>query len=224
MYKRILSSLFLSLVFSAVALADSGAFSVSPTRGISSWLLYEMKPGDVMEDSVVLRNQDIKVQTYKLFAVDEQAKDASDKSEGFSLVNSDSEQKSIGKWVIISEKMVTLQPGENRKVSFSLKLPSDVTKEITYSGAIVMAAIAGTANNEVPTDSKNLSIATQVGLRMYVKATDNPQLTETTQPAPDVIRNVSNENNTNETPILPYILAGAGIIIIVLTYKLMKKS
>ena len=177
-------SIFIFAMFLALpllAVAEGSMFSLSPSRGTSSWLMYEMKPGDTMDDAVVISNLGTEEITLQLYPVDEE-KASNASAESFALSSLDKEQTTIGKWIKLNESEVTLKSGEKKNVSFTLSLPANVQKEVTYAGGIVAtAAVKSSTDTSGKKNAQVINIATRSGLRVYLKATDTPKLTATTQ-------------------------------------------
>lgn len=154
-------------------------FSISPPRGAADRLLYEMKPGDTREDGVILLNSGSEKRTFSLYAVDDTKKSTTDDS--IFLSSSDAEQNAIGKWVSVKSP-VTIEAGEKMLVPFTIRLPETAEKEVTYRGGIVASEVApeDTSAN-ASGGSVSVQVSTQVALYIHIKATDTPQLTETTR-------------------------------------------
>lgn len=182
--KIFLALLFLSLFAIQVSVfAQDGAFSIGASHGRSSWLLYEIKPGEAYTDTVKISNLGSQDQEYRLF-VSDRVENKDPASEAFLLTSEDSEQKYLGKWLSLREKSVMLKAGETRKVEFTVLAPQDAEKEKTYVGGITMVPVIRRIDLPGSDNKQTLNLATQVSARVYVKVTDNPQLTLTTTPEP----------------------------------------
>lgn len=173
-----MKKIFLLLaLFSILVIPFTGsAQTIGPARGSSSWLLYELEPGDSIEDAVVVRNIGKVEQSYVLYGVDAREEGAS-----FLPESEKNEQTMVGKWIFIPESKVTLAPGESKNVAFTLTMSPEAEKGKTYTGAIVLAPVTeATDTDGNNNESATIQIQTRIAVRLYVKATENPQLTATT--------------------------------------------
>lgn len=202
-----LSALFLS--YGAMASANGNGFSISPSRGTSSRLLYEIKPGEKITDTIRITNNETVEKTFSIFAADKQASDA--KSESFILKGQNEVQKEVGLWTKIGQNQLQLKGGESKNVEFTLEIPADTKKEITYEGGIVLAESSDKKAAVGGANSSNVSVLSQVGARLYVKVTDNPQLTDTTS-APKAEKTPDEATNSKSTGNI--IIIATGLIII----------
>ena len=214
MFKKTYASLvLLLLIMPTVVLAASDAFSIAPGRGKSSWLLYEMKRGDSMKDSVVVVNLAQTQKTFTIQALDEGVV-SNPTPTSFAMSNPLDEQKTIGQWVTLDQTEVTLEPNEKKRIGFTLTLPSDIENEKQYRGAIAISPAEKSAVEGGDGNSNKVSVATRVGVRLYVKATDKPGLTETTSaPIKEEVMEAegSEEAETSEEESsnnLPYVVIG----------------
>ncbi len=215
----------LFLMLPLLVAAEGSMFSVSPSRGTSSWLMYEIKPGDNMNDAVVITNSGTEEITLQLYPIDEEKIDNASK-DAFALSSLDKEQKTIGKWIKLGESEVTLKAGEKKNVSFTLSLPADVQKEVTYAGGIVATPVvksetdaSGKKNQQV------VNITTRSGLRVYLKATDSPKLTATTQPAEDKTTSNAGATTTGSSYMnIIFIVIGALVVIVIAVLIFRKKK
>ena len=216
----------LFLMLPLLVAAEGSMFSVSPSRGTSSWLMYEIKPGDNMNDAVVITNSGTEEITLQLYPIDEEKIDNASK-DAFALSSLDKEQKTIGKWIKLGESEVTLKAGEKKNVSFTLSLPADVQKEVTYAGGIVATPVvksetdaSGKKNQQV------VNITTRSGLRVYLKATDSPKLTATTQPTETKSASESSGATTagNSYMNIIFIVIGALVVIVIAVLIFRKKK
>lgn len=219
--KRILSLLVLSIFvtsYGITAIASENGYVINPSRGTSSKLLYELKPGGEMIDSVKISNGGKEDKTFSLFVTDK-IENADPKSEVFLLSGKGEVQKGVGLWTKLDKTEVTLKAGESKNIEFTLRIPSDVKNETAYEGAVVMAEIpkAKKEQNVAGKDTNSVNIMSQVGLRLYVKVTDNPQLTDTTgspkaEKTPDE-KESKNSNNMIFALLGILIIAAIGYII-----------
>lgn len=223
--KKVLTLVALGALFishAAIVSAEGGGFSISPTRGTSSRLIYQIKPGESMTDTVRITNYEAVEKTFSIFAVDKNKAGSNVKSESFVLKGKTDVQEDIGLWTKLSMDQVTLKGGESKNIEFTLNMPSSTPKEVTYEGGIVFVEIP---NADIKTASGSKAITTQVNImsqvavRLYVTATDNPQLTETTQglkveASKDAGADVANPSSNMPMIVLGLLtLTGIGFII-----------
>jgi hypothetical protein len=121
---------------------------------------YAVDPGTQISDYVAVSNQGSTPQTFTLYATD----GINEFSTGaFSLLPSSSPPKDSGSWVKLSQPSVTLQPGIQSRIPFTMLVPSDATPGDHTAG--IVASIT-----QKSTDKKGKSIVLEerVGARIYL--------------------------------------------------------
>ena len=135
-----------------------------------SWFRYYQYPGKTIKDSLVLRNIGTEEETVKLYATDANVNQAG----SFSPKMEDEEQQGIGKWLILSEKEVTLAPSESREISFEIHLPQSIAPG-QYFGSIINEQLTenlcdnSVTANDLPVNCPgDIQVKTRTGNRIYL--------------------------------------------------------
>ncbi|KIL40123.1 hypothetical protein SD70_15720 [Gordoniibacillus kamchatkensis] len=153
----------MALPAAAISGAETNSIGILPLSG--DWLVYKSKPGEQINDTVVVHNPTDQTVTVKLYPVDAYTTTQG----GFALQNETSPRKQVGQWVELSDSLVTLKPGENRKVTFRMRVPEQLLPG-EYAGGII-AELPPRSSNVVGSDQKKnvqLSIVERVGVRIYL--------------------------------------------------------
>ena len=160
--KKILFSLavfvFSVTVVKAASFGGLGIYPANPNPDIplsGSWLIYNLVPGEEKTDTVIVQNTSEETMSAKIYAVDA----TTTRDGAFALLNDSDPRKDIGSWVEIPVKEITLAPGENRQINFTMKVPSGA-KTGSHLGGIVLE------NMEV-SEGKGVDVVTRVGVRIY---------------------------------------------------------
>jgi len=128
-------------------------------------LIYELKPGETVHDTLVLQNKDNFINKLFIYAVDNKGTDGK-----YDLKNSDeaNTNKLVGTWVALPATTVALQPLETQIMPINITVPQD-TPLGDYVGGIAL-------EKRVPAkDYANVIIASRVTVKVNIKVTDNPQ-------------------------------------------------
>jgi LPXTG-motif cell wall-anchored protein len=105
----------------AVAMTPAPGSSLAP-HGDAHYFVLKAKPGDTIEQKVRITNPNKHADTVNLEAVDGSTADET----GAKYGPPGSPKATTGRWVAVSTPQITLQPGEQRDVSFSVHVPSDL--------------------------------------------------------------------------------------------------
>lgn len=174
---KIIFSLLIVMGFLGfAAIVYAGNFSISPANPSTDtgWFVYEIRPGDSLNDEVVVKNLSDKESKLEIYSVDREESDSS--GEGFSPKSKDAERLYVGKWITLGKNLITLAPNAEEKIRFTIKIPSD-TAQKDYAGAIIVQEeIADKSDIKSTKDQQLITVATRGGVRMYVKVTDNPRI------------------------------------------------
>ncbi len=135
-----LFALLLSALFSSHALASAGgaAFSLRPVKfdpdrpATQSYFIYDPSAGQQFEDSVRLLNSGSETGTVRLYPVDA----ATGRTSGVVYLSAEDARDQVGSWISLSESEITLAPGEERIVPFTVAVPADATPG-QYVGGLV---------------------------------------------------------------------------------------
>ncbi len=93
--------------------------------------------------------------------------DGTQSSQGtFALTTLATGQKYIGQWIKFEEPYLTLQPGETRKIPFTVKIPANIAPG-TYNGGI--AAETGNFSETGEKNSRAVTISSRIVVKLFVK-------------------------------------------------------
>jgi hypothetical protein len=156
-----------------LALGNSMIVSTVKTPDIYSnnlsWFRYYQYPGTTVKDSLILRNIGEHEETVRLYAADATVNQAG----SFTPKLESEEQNGIGLWSTLSDKEVTLEPGESIEIPFSIEIPLGIAPG-QYFGSIINEQVnTGTCPNGLLTNGNgecpgNIQIKTRTGNRIYL--------------------------------------------------------
>jgi LysM repeat protein len=135
-----------------------------PNNPVSrSWFLYNVDPGQVIQDAAEVQNTGtapvtLKVEGLDAFLLDDGA---------FALTDSEDTNKEVGTWIALSEKRVTLQPGERKEIPFTLTVPKDAEVGDHVAGLAVYRD-TDTPETTFQSGGASVGISTRVGARIYL--------------------------------------------------------
>lgn len=158
-----LLSIFIYIPKSSHALTTGGigAYPAHPDPNIKfsqSWFIYSLDLGESKEDAILLNNTTNEEQTVKLYPVD-----AIPSNQGnFALEAENALANGIGAWIQLSEKIITLRPGEQREIPFTIAIPINTDVGEHAGGIIIQKAKPGEVEG-----SGGASIVTRIGVRVY---------------------------------------------------------
>lgn len=147
--------------FSLVQATSFGGLGIRPANSdpanplTESWFVYNLLPGETKSDACVVSNTSDKVMTAKLYPVD--GTTTSDGS--FALLEEKQDRKDVGAWLQLVQNQITLNPGEEKIVSFTIALPPDTTVGDHLGGIIL--------ENLDVSKGKGVNVVTRVGVRIY---------------------------------------------------------
>lgn len=156
------------LVQATAASGDAAAFGLRPARSdparpaTRSYFVLEATPGRTIEDEVVVRNSGATAGTVRLFAVDA----LTGQSGGSTFPAETDPRRDVGSWINISRAELTLQPGEEQTVGFTVTIPADATAGEHLGGLVALnTAIKQGAPGTLRIDTQNRMVtAVQVNL------------------------------------------------------------
>lgn len=118
----------------------------------------EIEPGAVIEDAArILNTGSQKAETYELGAFDA----VYTQDGAFSFINDENNNKDLGGWITLSKKEVTVAPGNQVIVPFTIKVPEDA--EPGDHAAAIAVKLKDTRQNV-----GGMKIVTRVGCRVYL--------------------------------------------------------
>ena len=132
---------------------------VATTAGPRSRFEYEIDPGTQIQDAVVIANRGETPADFVIYATDA----VNDPETGaFGLLPSDVDPSDAGSWVTAASEAITLQPGTEATVPFSIVVPSDATPGDHVAG--IVAAVL----TEGEQDGAAVLLEQRVGARIYL--------------------------------------------------------
>ncbi|HCW32640.1 MAG: hypothetical protein UT36_C0001G0202 [Candidatus Peregrinibacteria bacterium GW2011_GWF2_39_17] len=137
---------------------------IMPIDPAQSWFVYNLDPGKVLNDKVLITNNSDKIQKVKIIPVDAEAT-----SSGlFALKSKQSAQIGVGGWITINDPIFSLGPKEHKTCLFTINIPKD-TPPGDYAGGLIVIPYDDEVNVE-DTSKKGTGISTviNVGVRVYV--------------------------------------------------------
>jgi len=120
-----------------------------------AYFIYNLVSAEEKNDVVVIRNTSNTSLAAKIYAVD--GTTTADGS--FTLEGANKEKKGLGKWITLPISEITVGPGEEKRVDFSIKIPVDASVG-DYTGGIILE------NLDVQ-KGKGVNVVTRVGVRIY---------------------------------------------------------
>jgi len=157
------------LSFSAVALATNGEgftiVSANPNTINPRRFIFEVKPGQSVEDFVEIQNMSESEETFLLYGADPTFSAQGTPAYKTRQAGGNGE----GKWILFDETEVKMAPNEKRIVRFTLRVPETAAKG-DYRAGIAMEKAARPSAAQ-----PGISIATRIILHAEIKVTDNPR-------------------------------------------------
>lgn len=138
-----------------------------PYSGNQSWFRYYESPGNVVKDSLILRNLGDQPITIKIYATDATANQAG----SFSLKMDGEEQKGIGAWTQISKSEATLLPNQSEEIPFQINIPKELSPGQYFGGIVneeITAGPCGPYQQVSGFCQGNIQIKTRSGNRVYL--------------------------------------------------------
>lgn len=149
---------FLASRVNAASFGGIGVRPANPDAGnplTESWFIYNLLPGEVKEDGVIISNTSDKEVRVKVYPVD-----GTTTADGaFALLSEKEERKSVGSWVKLDRNEVTVEPGGEKTVKFTISIPSGAAVGDHLGGIVI-------ENMEVG-KGKGVNVVTRVGARIY---------------------------------------------------------
>ncbi len=151
-------SLTVSNVAKAISFKGIGilpAFSNAKIPFSDSWFIYNLLPEEIKNDTVLITNGLDETVKLKIYAVD-----ATTTADGaLALMSEVDERTGIGAWTKLSQSTITLGPHEEKKVNFTITMPSNVAPG-DYLGGIIIENVKLQKN-------ETINIKTRIGVRIY---------------------------------------------------------
>ncbi len=133
-----------------------------------SWFIYSIPAGVTKNDSVTVVNNEKQQIIVKVYAEDS----IKDNNGNFTLAAQDAVKTGVGSWVKMSVSEVTLNPGEHKKIPFTITIPSNAAIG-DHSGGIVfqMAPQKSTTDKGMA-----INVVSRIGVRIYETVPSADQL------------------------------------------------
>ncbi len=126
----------------------------------SEWFIYNLAPGESVEDELLVRNTTREEVTVKLYPADYVASTDS----GFALEQEVEVRDAVGAWVQLSEELITLPAMSEARVAFTLTVPQDPNLDVgEHMGGILIQEV-----NQSDNDMGGLQLLVRTGVRIYV--------------------------------------------------------
>lgn len=140
------------------------AWAVEPGGdGERSWFVYQLRPGQTLQDTVAIENPTDEALTFDLYPVD--AFNTEDVG-AFALEEADQETDDVGAWIDVEPRRLTVDAGRRVEVPFSVTVPSDASPG-DHAGGLVAANTE--VEDVVTVDGATLSLKRRIGARIYVR-------------------------------------------------------
>lgn len=166
--------LFAISLWATPALADeheqgSASFGLRPVRydpnrpETESYFVYDAVPGQVIHDEMLLINQGTEAGTARLYPVDA----TTGQTSGTVFLSQADPRTRAGAWLDITEAEVTLQPGEQRVIPFTVTIPQDARDGQHVAGLVAedVALRSGAQEGALQVKIQNRTVvAVQVNL------------------------------------------------------------
>ena len=123
-----------------------------------SIFVYTLEPGTTKNDGVLLVNNTDKEKTLMVYAVDSVVSSGG----AFACRQMNEPKKDVGRWISLSKSEVTLQPGKNEIVPFTIKVPKEASVG-EHNGCIIIQE-----KKEKKENQKGMVLTFRTGLRVAV--------------------------------------------------------
>lgn len=141
------------------ARADDISWGINPGgEEQRSSFSYELEPGDSVDDSFQITNYGVKPLELSVYGADGQTS----ANGALELLPASEPSQAVGAWISVSESKLTLDPGEEADVAFTLSIPED-TAPGDYVGGMISSYIDSSAGTAVAVDQR---LATQLALHV----------------------------------------------------------
>ena len=164
--KPFLPFIFALVLPSFVWAADFGGVGGKPAHPdpenalSAQWFIYNLAPGESVEDELLVRNTTNEEVTVKLYPADYvQSTDG-----GFALEQEVEPKDEVGAWIKLSEELVTLPAMSEATVAFTLTVPNDPSLDVgEHMGGILIQEVDQSDNG-----MGGLQLLVRTGVRVYV--------------------------------------------------------
>lgn len=124
-------------------------------------LAYSVGPGTEIKDFIAVSNSGKSTQSFQLYATDA----TNDLETGaFSLLAHSTKASDSGSWIKVSESSITLEPGHQARIPFTMLVPSDASPGDHTSGIVASVIKASTSKT-----GQVITLEQRVGARVYLR-------------------------------------------------------
>lgn len=155
----------MTLSVSTATAADSTNYGIRPADAADHFQM-ELAPGAASKQTAVVSNLSDKRTTFKIYPADALTTEQG----GFALRSREEPQSGIGRWASLAIKTVTLNPGQEKEVTFHVAVPGNASPG-DYAGGIIIEAPPreGTPSEIGDQTAVQLNVVERVGVRVYLK-------------------------------------------------------
>lgn len=124
------------------------------------WFIYNMKPGETKQDAVIVSNNTDEKATIMVYPADS----TSSTDGGFALEQYVESRDFVGSWIKLGKEQVTLEPGAQESVPFTITVPNDPKLDVgEHTGGILIQKV-----NQKPVEQGGMQLLMRSGVRVYV--------------------------------------------------------
>lgn len=123
-------------------------------------LSYQVDPGSVVNDSVIVYNLGNTKMDFRLYATDAFNNDDGE----FDLLAGDQVPVDAGSWVTLAQEGIVLDPGQQATIPITISVPVDATPG-DHVGAVVASNVAVSDNG----DGQVVNVDRRTGTRLYIQ-------------------------------------------------------
>lgn len=183
LFRNLCSVLFIALMAAgflhepvAAQSGDQASFGIRPTKSYegrpetSAYFSYDSTAGSVINDEALVLNDGQVPVTLKIFTAD----GITAQNGGTSLIAPDDPGAQAGEhvsgWISLATTLVTLQPGEEVTVPFTITVPADVLPG-EHIGGLMVESVAGAEVSSTPEDDQaqfTVDVVKRVGVAVVV--------------------------------------------------------
>ncbi|GIJ48958.1 hypothetical protein Val02_58440 [Virgisporangium aliadipatigenens] len=161
--------LLLVLLFPASpALADDTGWAVQPAGGTAgrSHFVYDLVPGQVVDDVVRVSNRSSSAQTFTVYATD-----AYTTVDGaFDLLPASRRPTDVGAWIAFGQRAYTVEGGASLDIPFRLTVPTNAAPGDHAGG--VLASLVTTRTGG---DGQRVNVDRRIAARVYLRVAGDPR-------------------------------------------------
>ncbi len=129
----------------------------------SGWFMYQLSPGTTYDDVLIVTNSSTQAWDVVIYPADSIPSSGG----GFALKQRVDEMIEMGDWVKLSTTELTMQPGEEKRIPFTITIPEDAEVGET-AGAIMFEKFdPNTGDEDIIQEGSGVKISLRTGVRIY---------------------------------------------------------